>query len=167
MGKRLIIGLLSTSLLLAGCSVPLTANSKPQGPSQAGGQMLPITAQAEIGGEIVELEVASSPEQQALGLMFRPSLAPNRGMLFPFTEPRYPQFWMKNVVIPLDMIFLRSGVVQAVYFNVPPCADEPCPRYAPNKLVDQVIELRGGRAKELGVQVGDRISPQPFHQILK
>jgi hypothetical protein len=88
-------------------------------------------------------------------------------MLFPFTEPRYPQFWMKNVVIPLDMIFLRSGIVQAVYFNVPPCADEPCPLYAPNKLVDQVIELRGGRAEELGVQVGDRISPQPFHQILK
>jgi uncharacterized membrane protein (UPF0127 family) len=143
---------------LGGCSVPQVANSKPENTPITQGQMLPITAQAQIGQEVIELEVASSADQQALGLMFRDSLADNRGMLFPFTEPRYPQFWMKNVLIPLDMIFLQDGMVQAVYLNVPGCLEGPCPIYAPNKLVDMVIELRGGRAKELGVKVGDRIS---------
>jgi uncharacterized membrane protein (UPF0127 family) len=81
----------------------------------------------------------------------------------PFDQPRYPQFWMKNVLIPLDMIFLKDGVVQAVFFNVPGCQADPCPIYAPNKLVDMVIELRGGRAQELAVKVGDTI-PRKFLQ---
>ena len=161
MHKKIISGLLVINLLLGGCSLPLIANSQSENPPPTQGQMLPITAQAKIGQEIIELEVASTPEQQALGLMFRSSLGDNRGMLFPFDQPRYPQFWMKNVLIPLDMIFLKDGVVQAVFFNVPGCQADPCPIYAPNKLVDMVIELRGGRAQELAVKVGDTI-PRKF-----
>jgi uncharacterized membrane protein (UPF0127 family) len=120
--------------------------------------MLPITAQATIKATVIDLEVARTPEQQALGLMFRPTLEANRGMLFPFEEPRYAQFWMKNVVIPLDMIFLNQGVVQKIHHNVPGCRQEPCPTYgAGDRLVDAVIELRGGRAAELGLQEGETI----------
>ncbi|MEO0535607.1 MAG: DUF192 domain-containing protein [Cyanobacteria bacterium P01_A01_bin.123] len=121
-------------------------------------QNLPITAQAEIGATVIQLEVANTPQQQALGLMFRSELAADQGMLFPFTTPRPVQFWMKNVFIHLDMVFLRDGLVQAIEADVPPCVEEPCPTYGPRDVViDQVIELRGGRAAELGLAVGDRI----------
>jgi uncharacterized membrane protein (UPF0127 family) len=121
------------------------------------GQGLPTTAQAKINGQIIELEVAQTPDQQAMGLMYRSSLPKNRGMLFPFSQPRIAQFWMKNVSISLDMIFLKDGIVKAVFLNVPPCTVDPCPVYGPSTMIDQVIELAGGRAKELGVQAGDKI----------
>lgn len=101
--------------------------------------------------------MAQTPEQQAKGLMYRLSLEKNRGMLFPFAQPLMARFWMKNVSIPLDMIFLKDGIVKAVLLNVPPCAVDPCPVYGPNTMVNQVIELAGGRAKELGVKEGDKI----------
>ena len=124
------------------------------------GQMLPITAQAKLGQEIIQLEVAKTPQQQALGLMFRTTLAPDRGMLFPFERPRIVGFWMKNCKIPLDMIFLRNGVVKAIQVNALPCQQDPCPTYGPDVPVDQVIELGGERSQELGLKVGDRIPIQ-------
>jgi hypothetical protein len=65
---------------------------------------------------------------------------------------------MKNTKIPLDMVFLRNGEVKAIAANVPPCTAEPCPSYGPQIPIDQVIELRGGRAAELGLKVGARVS---------
>ena len=128
------------------------------------GQVLPISAQAEIGDQIIQLEVAVTPQQQALGLMYRTELADNRGMLFPFVPARPVSFWMKNVSISLDMIFLFQGAVVAIAADVPPCTTNPCPVYGPEgrQLVDRVIELRGGRAAEIGIQVGDVISINPL-----
>jgi hypothetical protein len=120
--------------------------------------MLPISALAEMAGQKISLEVARTPEEQAMGLMYRTSLAPDRGMLFAFNPPRPVSFWMKNVSIPLDMVFLRNGEVKAIAANVPPCTTTPCPSYGPEIAIDQVIELRGGRAAELGLKVGDRVS---------
>ncbi len=129
------------------------------------GQMLPITATAKIAtGKTIQLEVAKTPKQQATGLMFRESLAADRGMLFPFENERIARFWMKNVPISLDMIFLNSNSIVGIAANVPPCQAAPCPVYGPEKspeqviLVDQVIELRGGRAAELGLKIGDKIN---------
>lgn len=123
------------------------------------GQQLPISAKATIAGQVIQLEVARTPEQQATGLMYRTSLAADRGMLFPFDPPRQVGFWMKNVEINLDMIFLRDGEVKEIAANVPPCEETPCSTYGPARTaVDSVIELRGGRAAELGLKVGDRIA---------
>ena len=122
------------------------------------GQMLPITAKTEISKEIIELEVAQTPKQQALGLMFRESLPANRGMLFPFPKPQIARFWMKNVAISLDMIFLYEGEIKAIAANVPPCTADPCPVYGPDTLIDRVLELRGGRAKELDLKIGERLN---------
>lgn len=122
------------------------------------GQMLPISAQAEMAGQRIMLEVARTPQQQAMGLMYRTSLADDRGMLFPFDPPQPVSFWMKNTLIPLDMVFLHKGEVKAIAANVPPCTTTPCPSYGPGVLIDQVIELRGGRAVEIGLKVGDRVS---------
>ncbi|NEO54848.1 MAG: hypothetical protein F6K54_18235 [Okeania sp. SIO3B5] len=125
------------------------------------GQMLPISAQASFSGQTINLEVAQTPLEQGIGLMFRTELPDDRGMLFDINPPRTVNFWMRNVFINLDMVFLRNGEVQAIFSNLPPCESEPCPTYGPNVPVDGVIELRGGRAAELGLRVGDRLDIQP------
>lgn len=126
--------------------------------AQTPGQMLPITAEAELAGHLISLEVARTREQQTLGLMHRTSLPDDRGMVFPFDPPRPVRFWMKNVVIPLDMVFVYRGTVVAIASEVPPCTQAPCPTYGPEQqLVDHVIELRGGLATALELEVGDRV----------
>lgn len=166
----------SLSGLLLACSpaqLPNPSSSTPQVPESqppainttmpsepAAAQRLPITAQATIANQVIQLEVAKTPQQQATGLMYRSSLASDRGMLFAFQPPRFVGFWMKNVKIPLDMVFLYQGKVVAIQKSAPPCVAEPCPTYGPQSPVDQVIELRGGRASELGVKVGDRVKIQ-------
>lgn len=168
--QKYLVGVLVLELLLIGCTDPVPALSptKPSTPARpspnqgeiAVGQQLPIGATVKIGDQLIQLEVAKTVEQQAIGLMYRTELADNRGMLFPFEYPRRASFWMKNCLISLDMVFLRDGKVQSISSNVPPCQEDPCPTYGPNVLVDQVIELRGGRAAELGVKVGDRLEVQ-------
>jgi hypothetical protein len=125
-------------------------------------QTLPITAQANINGQIIQLEVAETPEQQEMGLMHRPPLPDDRGMLFPFEPPRPVYFWMKNTPSPLDIVFLLNGEVKAIAVNATPCTSDPCPVYPSNSAVNQVIELRSGRAEELGLKVGDRVVIQPL-----
>jgi uncharacterized membrane protein (UPF0127 family) len=148
--------------LLMSCSSPTPATSSAVVPTQTevamnSEQTLPISAQAVFKDRAIALEVAKTPQQQALGLMYRTTLAADRGMLFPFQPPQTVSFWMKNVRFPLDMIFLRNGVVQDIAASVPPCTNEPCSTYGPKVPIDQVIELRGGRAAELGLKVGDRV----------
>jgi uncharacterized membrane protein (UPF0127 family) len=152
------------SLFLMGCSTQTTAKTpadRPTSPVQAPanlGQRLPISAKAVVpNGTTIELEVASTPEQQAMGLMYRPALPNNRGMLFKFPSAQPVQFWMKNVPVALDMVFLQNGVVKYIHAAAPPCASEPCPTYGPNVPIDTVIELRAGRAKELKLQPGDNV----------
>ncbi|MEO1297024.1 MAG: DUF192 domain-containing protein [Cyanobacteria bacterium J06636_16] len=124
-------------------------------------QMLPITAEVGLGGQTIGLEVAQSRQEQTIGLMNRAMLADDRGMLFPFSPPETVNFWMKNVLIPLDMVFVYQGEVVAIAPDVPPCIADPCPTYGPEEqLVDYVIELRGGRAEDLGVQIGDPVAIQ-------
>lgn len=156
---------LGWSVLLMGCAPsPLAHTPSPrvsplaQPSLQAMGQELPISAQAIVAGEVVQLEVATTPTQQAMGLMFRPALPDDRGMLFPLGSLRPAQFWMRNVPVPLDMIFLRDEEVVAIEASAPPCTTPVCPVYGPTTPINQVIELRGGRAAELGLQVGDRVT---------
>lgn len=112
----------------------------------------------QVGAQQIQLEVAKTPEQLATGLMYRTTLAADRGMLFVFKPARPVSFWMKNVPMNLDMVFLQAGTVVKIAEQVPPCTTEPCPVYGPAGIVvDQVIELRGGRAAELGLQSGDRL----------
>jgi uncharacterized protein len=122
-------------------------------------QKLPLSAQLNVNGRVILLEVARTPEQQSIGLMNRKDLATDRGMLFVFSPPRPVSFWMKNTLIPLDMIFVSNGVVKHVGQQIRPCAGDPCPSYGPEPStdIDGVIELRGGRAAELQLKVGDRL----------
>lgn len=120
------------------------------------GQFLPIQATTNINGQTLELEVASTLEQQSIGLMGRTELADQQGMLFPINPLRPVQLWMKDTLIPLDMIFLQNGVVQQIVLNAQPCLTDPCPLYgSPQLISDQVLELPGGRASQLNIQLGD------------
>ena len=143
-----------------------TATETPETPEitlSGPGQLLPVSAIADLKGTQFELEVAETTQQQALGLMFRSALPDNRGMFFPLGSPRRARFWMKDVPVPLDIVFLRDLEVVAIAAQVPPCADLPCPSYGPeSELVNQVIELRSGRAAEIGLQPGDLVSIEPI-----
>ncbi|MEC4805190.1 MAG: DUF192 domain-containing protein [Jaaginema sp. PMC 1079.18] len=167
---RQISLLLIVSTIVVGCSTPAVTDSQvpetkgqplslEEQLAQEKPQLLPVTATTQLGGENIELEVTQTPEQQALGLMFRDrdSLPDDLGMLFSFDPARKVNFWMYNVKIPLDMVFLYQGEVVEVLSNVPPCEAMPCDTYGPEALVDRVIELRGGLAIELGIAVGDRV----------
>ena len=79
-------------------------------------------------------------------------------MLFEFASPQPVSFWMKNVPVPLDMVFLRKGVVQYIAASVPPCSKQPCPTYGPRTHNAQVIELRSGRTVELELKKGDKVT---------
>jgi uncharacterized protein len=127
-------------------------------------QFLPIGGRLTISndtvkGEVIDLEVAKTPEQQSKGLMYRPALAPNRGMLFAFPPGQVVAFWMKNVPVDLDMVFVAQGKIVAISTAVP-CVMEPCALYPSDKGItaDQVIELRAGRARELGLKIGDPLT---------
>jgi len=122
-------------------------------------QYLPITAIATISGREIQLEVASTFKEQEKGLMFRPPLADDRGMLFVFTPARPVAFWMKNTPSPLDIIFLLDGEVKAIARNATTCKSDPCPVYPVGGVVaDNVIEVRAGLTQEIGLKEGDRIS---------
>ncbi|GAB4339891.1 MAG: hypothetical protein Fur0042_00100 [Cyanophyceae cyanobacterium] len=123
-------------------------------------QELPLEALLRVGDEVLWFEVARTAEQRSRGLMFRTELARDRGMAFFFEPPRSVSFWMKNTLIPLDMVFLRDGVVHHIEANVPPCKADPCPSYGPRSgpPTDLVLELAAGRAAELGIQPGDRLA---------
>lgn len=87
--------------------------------------------------------------------MNRQSLAPDRGMIFPFDEQRVASFWMKNTLIPLDMVFVRSdGSIANIEANTVPLSLEPVYSAEP---VAAVLEIAGGRAAELGIKPGDKV----------
>ena len=111
-------------------------------------------------GTTIFVEIADSPDKRAQGLMFRPSMATDRGMLFLFPEPGDQAFWMKNTLISLDIFWLdESGTILHLEPNVPICTrrDDGCPRYqAPHKSL-QVLELNAGMAEKLDLAVGNQL----------
>jgi uncharacterized protein len=106
------------------------------------------------------VEVADTDATREEGLMFRKSLAADAGMLFDFKTPQEVAFWMKNTLIPLDMLFIdQRGVVVNIKANATPLSEAAIPSGAP---VLGVLEIRGGRAGELGVHVGDKVEERIF-----
>ncbi len=102
------------------------------------------------------VEVARTPEQQEIGLMFRKSMARDRGMVFPMQPSRPASFWMHNTFIPLDIIFVRAdGRISSIAAEAPPLTDRPT--LDSGEPVAAVLELAGGEAKRAGIRPGDRV----------
>lgn len=106
------------------------------------------------------VELANDPEEVQTGLMNREELAENAGMLFDFGQPREANMWMKNTLIPLDMLFIDTdGDVLAIARDAVPGSLR---RINPGFPVKAVLELAGGRAEELGIEPGDTVHHEIF-----
>lgn len=126
-------------------------------------QYLPISAHLQIGEQRIALEVPQTPEQYDKGLMFRSTLPNDRGMYFRFDPPRPVNFWMRNTLYPIDMVFIYQGRVQQVLAHVPPCETTDCPTYGSAlQPISAVLELRAGRAAELGLNRGVTVQFEPL-----
>ena len=109
-----------------------------------------------LGGERFSVELAETREKQALGLMFRDSMAEDHGMLFLFPAESRRSFWMKNTRIPLDILYFDSDLVLvSVAADARPCRSARCPSYPSEGAAQYVLELNAGKAAELGVRPGD------------
>ncbi|MDO8559484.1 MAG: DUF192 domain-containing protein [bacterium] len=115
-----------------------------------------------VGSVIVQAEIADTPARKARGLSGRASLADGSGMLFPFAPVQRPTFWMKDMLIPLDLVWIRGGKVTEITSNVPPPSGSGAlPLYRPAAGVDAVLEVAAGFAERAGVAVGDTVRQAP------
>ena len=159
MSTRLLSIALALLLPLAACrgAEPQAAPGQPV-TAESGLQLIPLEIRS--GGKVHKftVEVARTADEQARGLMFRESLAPDRGMIFPYSPPEVASFWMKNTLIPLDMIFIREdGSIARIADNTIPGSLESVSAGEP---VVAVLEIAGGRSAELGITDSDTVSWQ-------
>ena len=114
--------------------------------------------QVELNGERFSVELATTPKDQALGLMFRDSMEEDHGMLFLFPGEASRSFWMKNTRIPLDIFYFDAELrLVSVARNVQPCRVPRCPSYPSEGPAQYVLELNAGKADELEVNPGDEL----------
>ena len=107
------------------------------------------------GDHAFNIEVMASDQERALGLMFRRSLPENAGMLFLYDRPQPATMWMKNTLIPLDMVFISAdGKVHRIEENAEPFSTTLIPSEGP---ILGVLELNGGEAAKIGLKRGDKV----------
>ena len=145
---------------LKGALLPLAALAL-AGRAAAGPAVIPLTLPS---GTVLQVEVMVKDEDRAMGLMFRPSLAKDRGMLFIFERSDFHGIWMKNCKFPIDIVWLdEERKVAHVAESVPPCKAEPCPVYTPLRRAAYVVELNAGVARRekavLGSTFGFVLTP--------
>jgi uncharacterized membrane protein (UPF0127 family) len=115
----------------------------------------PLTIDAESGQFEFQVEMAVSPEQRGMGLMFREDLAEDHGMLFDFGKPQRASMWMRNTYVPLDMLFIGTdGRITQIAADTRPLSDAVI---ASREPVRAVLELRAGVTARLGIRPGDRV----------
>jgi uncharacterized membrane protein (UPF0127 family) len=113
------------------------------------------------GVHVFSVELAGDDAERARGLMFRKELPEGHGMLFDFGTDQDVAMWMKNTLIPLDMIFIRAdGRIARIAENTAPMSTKIIPS---GGLVRAVLEVAGGTVKKLGIAVGDRVAHRMFH----
>ncbi|MEL6830736.1 MAG: DUF192 domain-containing protein [Pseudomonadota bacterium] len=120
----------------------------------------PLTVVTDDASHTFTVEVADDPEETSMGLMFRESMEDDKGMLFDFGDPRVPSMFMKNTLIPLDMLFLDSeGEIIMIARNTAPGSLRTISPPAP---VLGVLEINAGLAASLDISPGDRIEHPMF-----
>lgn len=162
--RALLAGLVISSLTCTACTggtVPATA------PATAPAASLPInlppgvpaihfdSVDMTLRGKKFAMEVAESDPQIERGLMYRPSMPANHGMLFVFNTPQDVGFWMKNTQIPLDIVFIDPQQKVIEIHNRKPFDETGM---GPSRPALWVIELNAGTARQIGLQPGDTVS---------
>ena len=122
----------------------------------SGLEVIPLTVESLRGTHRFRVEVAGTAQEQARGLMFRTELGPDEGMIFPRNPPDLASFWMKNTPLPLDIIFVGTdGRINNIAAMTTPYSLESV---ASEGLASGVLEIPGGRAAELGIAAGDKVT---------
>jgi hypothetical protein len=154
MRRRLLVVAAALSFLFP---FPLLA-APAQAP--AAGNLQPLEITTKNGVHVFAVEMASTPEEQAKGLMFRRHMPEGQGMLFDFHREQPTSFWMKNTYIPLDMIFIRGdGRILRIAENTVPLSEALVTSGGP---VRAVLEVNAGTARKLGIAPGDRVAHSIF-----
>lgn len=112
-----------------------------------------------VGNSEFDTELAITPNEQRKGLMFRKDMANSQAMLFIYARPRKVAFWMKNTLIPLDILFFNEeGELVEIKENIQPCKTVECPTYpAKSKNIKYVLEINAGQSQLLDIKVGDKL----------
>ena len=149
--RRLLVAL-AALVFLSGCS--------PAQRAQSGLPKTEIVVDTANGPAKLEVELATTPDSREKGLMFRTEMGANEGMLFDFFKEQDCTFWMKNTVLPLDMIFIKAdGTISTISENAIPYSLDPVSSSEP---VRAVLEINGGRARALGIASGQKVHAKIF-----
>ena len=112
-----------------------------------------------FGEHCFSVELAKTKISQAKGLMFRRELDESKGMLFVFKEDDFRSFWMKNTLIPLDIIFCnKNKEVVSISRNVQPCETEECESIKSKQKAQYVLELNANIADKINLKTGDKLN---------
>lgn len=158
-----LLAIAASCALAVGCTGPATGGKSvggcqagaAQGQSPAGLEVVTLCITSNGKTRAFKTEIAKTSAQQAKGMMFRTGIADDEAMLFPFPEPKVASFWMRNTVIPLDIVFIRSnGTIESIAENTIPYSTDPV---AAGETVTAVLEVRGGLTAELGITAGDKV----------
>ena len=119
-----------------------------------------LTIDTAKGPEHFAVELATTPAQRELGLMYRQALPADAGMLFIYPDEESVAFWMKNTLIPLDMLFIGAdGHIRRIAERAVPLSETPIPSVDP---VMAVLEVNGGTVERLGIKQGDLVHNKAF-----
>ncbi len=118
----------------------------------------PLSAKVRIRDKVFSVDVAVTPKDRERGLSGRKNLGENRGMLFLFGSPGVYHFWMKDMQIPLDFIWITGSTIVDIDENIQPPKGEELPiELAPSQPIDKVLELNAGISAQYGIKTGDRV----------
>jgi uncharacterized membrane protein (UPF0127 family) len=163
--RRRHLAALTVTLGLAfgGGAAPALAQDDPTGPQPTLPKQ-PLTIVDDSGHRhAFEVEMATTPQEQETGLMFRKAVPADGGMLFLFPTVQPEPFWMKNTLVPLDMVFINpDGTIRAIAENTVPESLAPVDSGGP---VLAVLELQGGLTAKENISVGDRVIAAPFNDM--
>ena len=149
---RLVLSLAAAALVAP--AAPAQAKTAPAARAavhpQSGLAVIPLR----VKGHHFRVEVARTGAEQQKGLMFRTAMGKDEGMLFPESSPRQVAFWMRNTILPLDIVFIGADRRILNIVNAIPYDETPLPSAGP---AIAVLELNAGRTKALGIKVGDKV----------
>jgi uncharacterized membrane protein (UPF0127 family) len=158
--RRVLLGLLAAAPVGLRANIARAQDKEPTGPQpELPKEKLVITTHDGVK-HVFNVEMALKPEQQITGLMFRPSVAPDGGMLFDWGTSRDSQMWMKNTLAPLDMVFINEdGTIRSIVENTVPESLAVIDSRGP---VRATLELAAGTTARLGILVGDKVTQRIF-----
>ena len=155
MNRRHVLMLLALAPLPAKAQSPNPTGPQPELPKER----LVITTRDGVHHEF-SVEMAITPDQQTVGLMFRPSVPAEGGMLFDWGIPRDLQMWMRNTIAPLDMVFINAdGTIRSIAENTVPESLAVIDSRGP---VRATLELAAGTTARLNIRVGDKVQQRIF-----